>query len=360
MPRIAREQAFRRWLLRQTSTIADGFKPYVAIMVLGTDAGHTQTDYLTCYLNWYTSVFFDNGGPDAPDVVKGAYDWTLATVVALLVAHKLNHDALRFRIARRVEQDLHGMAHQIQGLSQLSGSTGVQPVAVAGASSAGFADDTEGEHCSSSRLKVASEAHDKQGNWYGFMVVLALTWQHLLDGGPHDFIGMAFPPPASVAAWPVPVVPGSVIRAAHTDRMPVPLDAISSSVPHPAAGSPDLALFDDPSPPKPDDNTLGSPPPPQGRRQPFACEGETFQSTRNMEFTYPDLVVPAEDVPFWKPAPVFEEHENTLVRQHRFWFEDGKLKVEVHLRGVQVHVDGSRTLAKLSGIYSLAWVWSAG
>jgi hypothetical protein len=360
LPRAARDTAFRRWMSHPTSSIADGFKPYLAIMLLGTRTDSTQRNYLKRYLDWYTTTFLDPGGPDVPDVVKGAYDWTLATVVAMLVAHRLNRDAVRFRIARRVEQDLHDMAHQIQGLSLLSGSTGVQPVAVAGSSSAGFAEDTEGEHCSSSRLKVAAEAHDKQGNWYGFMVVLALTWQHLLDGGPHDFVGMAFPPPASVAAWPDPAVPGAVVRAAHTDRMPVPLDAISSSIPHPAADSHDVPLFDDPSPPKPADNTLGAPPAPQGTLLPFACQGHTFQSHVNQEFPYPDLVAPAEDVSFWKPAPVFEEHENTLVRRHRFWFEDGKLKVEVHLRGMQVHADGSRTLAKLGGTYSLAWVWSAG
>jgi hypothetical protein len=353
-----REALFAAWMgLGPSTRIADGFKPYLALLLLGTENDSAQGLYLDRYLTWYETLFSRSANPATPDLVDGAYDWTLAMVVGLIVANHLNRTGLRTEIAHRMERDLDGMRDQLVHVSEMSGATSPQQIAVSQSSSAGFSADDEAAYCSSERLHLASECQDKQGNWTGYLTPLALAWQYVLDGGPNEFARLTVPPRSSVSAWNEPVVPAEVIRAAHTDGMPVPLGAIGPTPPR--ADSPDLPLFDDSSPPKPDDNTLGMPPRPQGSVVDWTFHGAWLEATRNKVFPYPALDVPAEESSSWKPVPAFEESESVLVRRHEFWFEGGALHVRVQLRGTQVHANGSTTEARLAGTYSLAWVRSS-
>lgn len=361
LPRPVRAAAFDVWMRNNpttaTTAIADGFKPYVALLLLGTEADAAQRHYLDSYLNWYSTLFDPAPLAPTPDLVDGRYDWTLAMAVGLLVADHLNRTDWRRMVAGRLERDLNAMKHQLERLSALSGAAGVQPIAVSQGSSAGFTGNTEGDHCALHPAHLASECHDKQGNWTGYLAPLALVWQYLTDGRPNEFTALTVPARDSVRSWPVPVVPAAPIRAAHVDRMPIPLSAIATTPP--PANTPDVPLFDEPSPPKPDDNTLGTPPAPQGHVIALEFEGGILPTRIRETHPYPALVAPAGEASFWKPVPAFNAEEITLVRDHRFWFEDGQLHIDLHLRAVRLNADGTATRARLRGTYSLAWVWSA-
>jgi hypothetical protein len=109
-------------------------------------------------------------------------------------------------------------------------------------------------------FESVSETHDKKGNWFGYMAPLTLAWLHQIRLGTTVFPDIPVPTQGSVESWPRPVVPTAVINAAHTDRLPVPLDALRRNF-FPAQNSPDVDLFDDP-PPKPSDNEIGNVPAP--------------------------------------------------------------------------------------------------
>jgi hypothetical protein len=351
LSRDRRKAEYHRWLRRAGKGVSDGFKPYLALALLDDD--RTRRDYL----EWYGATFSSGGAPFVEPTNERDSDWTFATAVAMRAAHARGEAAAHERLAALVEQQLRDLASRLAERS--AGAARVLPIMVKGGGSApnfGGADAAEGSDCGGT-AKLASEYHDKAGSWYGYMAMLAQAWQHLADGVPSPFNEIELPSPASVQAWPEPVVPADVVRAAREDRMPVPLDAISRAAPNPS-GQSDVPLFDDP-PPKPRDDEIGSPPSPRGETRGIDVGGGVLPRTIEERWPYPVLDEPPEEAARWTAVPTFREIERTLVKSHEFHREGNELVVKIELRAVQVTREGRRlrlTYARLQGEYSLAWV----
>ena len=186
---------------------------------------------------------------------------------------------------------------------------------------------------------LASEYHDKFGDWYGYMPVLALAWRHLLDGVPNPFSsdsGSALPTGDSLTHWPAPAVPKAVIAEARSvpQRMLVPTSAISRSVPYPT-GTQDVLLFVDP-PPRPAGNDIGRRPNPKGETRSFEFSGGLTRHTRSQDFPYPPLGEAAPESDSWSQAPSFNFEQNTLVERWEYRIVDGNLHLDVTLRAAEV------------------------
>jgi hypothetical protein len=362
--REARRKVFEKWLARNGREISDAFKPYIALMVLNDDDDFVRRNYIT----WYESTF---NPPPAPSLVSDGNDWALAGAVAMLVAQRQGDTARHARFAVTVERQLTDMADELLHLDPTSPGN-LNLIAVSGAGAAPSNDqemeDKDGMSCGAGAPRfLASEYHDKNGDWYGYMPTLALVWRHLLDGVTNPFSadsGLRLPTGDSLTHWPVPFVPAAVIAEARTvpQRMLVPTSALSLATPNPN-GLQDVLLFVDP-PPRPSDNNLGRRPNPKGETRSFEFSGGLLRKTQTQDFNYPSLGETSPESDFWSQAPSFNLTEQSLVEHWESRIEDGHLHLEVTLRAAQIEWISGRfgvrhprlNFAKLAGTVSLAWV----
>ena len=283
-------------------------------------------------------------------------DWTIATAIAMIIAHKRGDGATRDRLSQFLEQDLRDMVRQLEAFT--AGTHSEQPINLfvgKGASAPPLGDLDNGSCSPQGSVPLASESHDKNGNYFGFLPAMALAWRHLLDGAPNPFRDIALPRQNDVGAWPEPVVPRAVITAALADRLTLPLSALSLATPMPD-GHQDVPLFVD-SPPKPADNSLGAPPPPRGDVKAINHAGGVLPLTINQSFPYPPLGLSSPEADNWTASAAFDEAERTLVESHEFRVEGNQLVTKVKLRAVDVSpgVPPHTTFARLRGTYSLSW-----
>lgn len=367
LPRPQRKAAFERWLSGAGNTGFHGFKPFLAVMSLTDDDDFVRRNYLT----WYDATFPQ---PFTPQIRSGDNDWAFASAAALRVAWRQGDADRVKRYTGIVEQQLRQMGSQILDDSQRAGSTDrPRPLLVFGAGCAPLSDqemaDRDGLSCGANAPRsVISEYHDKVGDWYGYMPVLGLAWDHLLDVVPNPFSadsGIALPTGNSLTTWPQPAVPAAVIAEAkdYPHRMGVPLAAFSRSVRSPN-GQQDVLLFVDP-PDRPADNDVGRRPAPRGETRSFDIRGGVLAQSTGQEFDYPPLGLPNDEAAFWSRVPTIDIQMNTLTDswQQRL-AANGKLRLDVSLRAAQLGWGRGRfgipvprwTYARLSGTVSLAWV----
>ena len=174
LPRPQRQKRFESWLAAPGTEVADSFKPYLGLMGVSTSDSSLRTNYL----KWYDATF--NPTP-FPDLTVGANDWALAGAVALLVAHQQGDLARSPRYAAIVESQLSQMADQILQHNPQMNTTGrLTLMAVSGAGSAPSKDEEMSDHdglsCGAGAQRLlASEYHDKVGDWYGYLPTLGLA-----------------------------------------------------------------------------------------------------------------------------------------------------------------------------------------
>jgi hypothetical protein len=345
--------------------VADSFKPYLALMVLDDEDDFVRRNYLA----WYEGTF--NPAP-TPSLATDGIDWALAGAVAMMVAHQQGDTVRHARFAMTLETHLGEMAKEILDLNEVEDDDDpvtLLTVAGAGASPLQHEEmkDEIGLSCGArSPRKLASEFHDKVGDWYGYMSTLALAWRHLLDGFNNPFTsvsGIVLPNLDTLNGWPEPKVPAAVIAEARLlpQRLLLPRRAISRSNPRPD-GSADVALFVDP-PARDVDNNVGHPPAPKGEISAFDFRGGLSRRVLRNDFPYPPLGEASPESDSWSQAPSFDFEENTLVERWDSQIDDTGLHLIVTLRAAELQWVPWRwglwyprfVLARLRGTVSLAW-----
>jgi hypothetical protein len=213
---------------------ADFHKVLIGLTSLD-DSDHVVRDE---YLRWYDVnilPFFQQAGQDE---IVGPESWCLPTLATAVAALLREDDPIKRAVHElRLTSDLGAMRKTLENTCKND-----SPLY------------TDGSEC---------EAHDDTSFWFGYMAPLTVTWLHQLRLGSNVVREVPRPTAASIGNWPKPFVPGAVIKAAHVDRMPIPLAALRRG-PVPNQNEGDVLLFADADPvPKPSDNSLGAVPPPQ-------------------------------------------------------------------------------------------------
>lgn len=218
---------------------SDYHKPLLGLTALDDDDPVVRDEYL----RWFDAFLMPRmNGPDQ-DEVLGTQQWSLtalATAVAVLL--RADDPIRRAPLERRLALELGRMRDTLEATCK--GDLVLTTV-----------DNAPGRS-----FRTVSETHDKRGNWFGYLAPLSLAWLHQLRLGQRVFRTIPTPAAASVQSWPPAVVPGVAIRAAYTDRLPIPVRAlVRGFVPDEHSG--DVDLFKDP-PAKPHDNAIGEIPAP--------------------------------------------------------------------------------------------------
>ncbi len=145
-------------------------------------------------------------------------------------------------------------------------------------------------------LGTVAERYDAKATYMGYSVPLALAWLWERSPGGTSFPSFAAPSVASIATWPTPSVPDSVVTAARAGKLAVPVDtAIMRRALLTGVGA--HPLLKDP-PPRP--RNLGAPPPPVGE--------QTFEMPAGATLTFfslagLDLTQRRRELRFRPPAP---------------------------------------------------------
>ena len=368
MPRNVRQAMFEKWMASVNPGGSDGFKPMLALMTLNDDDDFIRKNYLL----WFDKQFSNPPHTNVRD--DEAPDWSFATAVAMLVAHRQGDAARHAKYGSWVEQQLREMGDQILADNALVSSDRARPLLVFGAASSplknGEMVDQAGLSCGADAPhSVVSEIHDKAGNWYGFMPVLALAWRHLLDGAPSPFSAasnIVRPTGTSAAGWPAPFVPAAVIKEARRDpiQMLLPLASLSASVPQPD-GSHDVSLFIDP-PARATDAEIARrySPMPIGETVTFDFAGGMVAGHSSQEWTFPALTeVPDDEIPDWVPVATVEITTNVLSDHWTLQRTpvNNKVRLDMWLKAAALqadpHIPRPRPLhAHVAGNVRMAWV----
>jgi hypothetical protein len=358
LPRPARAKALYQWLATPGKSIADAFKPYLALMGLDHDAAMRRA-----YLDWFDPIYAYS---PTQQLGRGEYDWTFAWAVALLVAQADGQLDRAAEIGRQLGRQLETMRRQLHAADPIAAAGRAALFAVVGAGTSPL-DHLEAPDCGvDAPLALASEYHDKVGNWFGYLAPLALAWRHLLSSAAPPFdapSAIALPKRESVVQWPEPQVPAEVIAEARArpDRMPVPLAAITRDAAM-LDGTRAVPLFANP-PPRLRDAEIGAAPPPVGTIVTFDLRGGLFARTERRRFEYrrPDSI--AAEPEAWSEAPALREIERTRVERSGLRVQMGVLELDAVLQApILEWVSGPFGIpvprlrfARYAGELSLAW-----
>ena len=259
LPRKQRQARFLDWMAGALS--GDNFRQYVAATFLNDDGLPPEdiefaSALRDAYLKWHQNKCPEK--PWDPALHLGQLDWGFATALAMLLAYKqaqplpgqFAHEDPRYRdLAACTGRTLHNWRHEIPKVRLASGAYVAFPLTVfgAGASSLSSFEMPQHDHCrhhATPSLVLESEYHDKVGNWFGYLPMLALAWRHLLElprEAPNPFPAEAEITLPDTTVWPGAdgiVVPGDVLAEAHYDphHMVIPIRAIATAEPLPRAG----------------------------------------------------------------------------------------------------------------------------
>jgi hypothetical protein len=323
---------------------SDYFKPFLGLTALDDPDPTVAQNYLA----WYRHNVWPNANGHDQLETLGTERWgvsVFATAVAVALDQSSPTD--QYDMERRLEKELQLMHDVLQ----------------------------ERASCNlvlHNRDGGGGETQDKnvegRSNWYGYLAPLSVAWLRQGRLSIHDrAINNTSPLPAiqrpnaatMTAGWLRPMVPGPVIAAAHTDRMPIPLSALRRGF-VPSRNSDDVDLFLDP-PPKPDDNTLGQVPPPQA--QEFNLE-HTSRSlvVRSLRRTYeppPLQLVTGETLQDYMLTWLSEVREERFVRERKESILNGRLVVELLFENISARLIPPRFVlnnVRYSARYVLSWV----